>query len=478
MTDIRYICISDLHLGEEDSILTAINNDGVDTNNPSPVMIELVRCLKELVSKNEGDEKPTIILNGDILELALSTPDISAMVFERFMELFMRKEEELFEKIIFVPGNHDHHLWEHARETQYLDYIKRHPDKKLLLPWHKTEMFLEELDNPPHCDFLESILNRYASEEEAIFAKDLNILVAYPNLGLRSTNSGRCIVIHHGHFIESAYRLMSTLKAVISSIDEDIPEDIQELEAENFAWIDFLWSALGQSGDVGAKVETLYEHMHNSEHMKQHISEMAENLAKKYDLPKIPGDWLEKEIIKLFFEWAFDEFSKRERLVLNRKIGEEIKKGISLYLKPTYKQIKDECGEWKPFELIFVFGHTHKPFEEHVKIDWLGRTVPVYNTGGWVVDTVHPNTACGGSVVLIDDELNLVSLRMYKENDNPYTYCVKVKPVDGNGKENPFYDRICGLVNCEKEPWKEFSSKVYSEVYEREKRLDERLRKL
>lgn len=478
MTDIRYVCISDLHLGEEDSILTAINNDGVDTNNPSPVMVELVRCLKELVSKNEGDKKPTLILNGDILELAMSTTDISAMVFERFLELFMRKGEELFEKIVFVPGNHDHHLWEHARETQYLEYIKRHPNRKLLAPWHKTEMFLEELDNPPHCHFLESILNRYASEEEAIFAKDLNILVAYPNLGLRSTNNGRCIVIHHGHFIESEYRLMSTLKAVINGIDEEIPEDIQELEAENFAWIEFLWSAVGRSGDAGAEVEVLYEHMCNCEHMKKHISKMAESLAKKYDLPKIPGDWVEKEIIQLFFEWAFDKFSKRERMVLNRKIGEEIKKGISLYLKTTCNQIKDECDGWKPSELVFVFGHTHKPLEDRVKIEWLDGTVPVYNTGGWVVDTVYPNPACGGSVVLIDAELNLASLRMYKENDNPDAYCVEVKAVDEDGKGNPFYDRICELVDCEKEPWKEFSSKAYSEVYEREKRLDERLREL
>jgi len=119
VTDIRYVCLSDLHLGEEDSILTALNENVVDSDNPSPVMIELVKCLKELILKNKGTRKPTLILNGDILELALSTTNISTMVLERLLELFMKKEEELFEKIIYIPGNHDHHMWEQIRETQY-----------------------------------------------------------------------------------------------------------------------------------------------------------------------------------------------------------------------------------------------------------------------------------------------------------------------------------------------------------------------
>ncbi|WP_445474558.1 hypothetical protein ACT9XH_09280 [Methanococcoides methylutens] len=86
-----------------------------------------------------------MILNGDILELALSTTEVSAMVFERFMELITKDGEELFGQIIYVPGNHDHHIWEHTRETQYLGYNERHPQQELPAPWHKTEMFVEGL---------------------------------------------------------------------------------------------------------------------------------------------------------------------------------------------------------------------------------------------------------------------------------------------------------------------------------------------
>ena len=84
---IKYVCISDMHMGEEDSLLTALKNGEVDCKNPSPVMVELVKCLRHLLSENEdqGDIKPTLIANGDILEMALCDIHQSATVFDRFL---------------------------------------------------------------------------------------------------------------------------------------------------------------------------------------------------------------------------------------------------------------------------------------------------------------------------------------------------------------------------------------------------------
>jgi hypothetical protein len=73
MPDIRYVCLSDTHFGEEDSLLTNLKTASTDTepSQPSPVMEQLVACLRYLISKNAEKRKPTLILNGDILELAL-----------------------------------------------------------------------------------------------------------------------------------------------------------------------------------------------------------------------------------------------------------------------------------------------------------------------------------------------------------------------------------------------------------------------
>ena len=65
-----------------------------------------------------------------------------------------------------------------------------------------------------------------------------------------------------------------------------------------------------------------------------------------------------------------------------------------------------------------MFGHTHKPFEEVRNFDaYLGDGVPVYNTGGWVVETVDPAPLHGGAAVLLNENLDVASLRLYNEAD-------------------------------------------------------------
>jgi len=95
---------------------------------------------------SRGKKKPTLILNGDIFELALCATNDAAMAFERFIELVLKKGRELFDnRIIFVPGNHDHHLWETAREVQYADYYVKNlePGCEIKKPWHYTKLFFD-----------------------------------------------------------------------------------------------------------------------------------------------------------------------------------------------------------------------------------------------------------------------------------------------------------------------------------------------
>ena len=130
--------------------------------------------------------------------------------------------------------------------------------------------------------------------------------------------------------------------------------------------------------------------------------------------------------------------------------------------------------------MTIVFGHTHKPFQKDMKNfsgypGWLN----IYNTGGWVVETVLSESIHGGAVVLIDSELNATSLRMYNEADDPQQYRVNVEEArHANDKSNPFYEEINGLVNPEQDPWKTFSEIVASAVRERAKNLHARVKRL
>jgi len=98
MPDIRYVCLSDMHFGEEDSLLTNLNKRTarVDVAEASPVLIRMAEGLRTLIGKNVNLEiKPTLILNGDILELALCSTSDASMAFLRFIELVMEEGNEL-----------------------------------------------------------------------------------------------------------------------------------------------------------------------------------------------------------------------------------------------------------------------------------------------------------------------------------------------------------------------------------------------
>ena len=135
MADIRYVIVSDLHFGAENSVLTTLNERpatatetgfSVDPQRSSPALSGLVDGLREL-TRGQG-RPPTLILAGDVLDLALSLDEVCAMVFRLFAHLAFSDGSPVFEPVIhYVPGNHDHHQWEVARESQYAGYVSGQP---------------------------------------------------------------------------------------------------------------------------------------------------------------------------------------------------------------------------------------------------------------------------------------------------------------------------------------------------------------
>ena len=106
MSNIRYICLSDLHFGQNTGVLSCVKKKNesyeIDPFVASKTLNGLTDVLKLIIKKNnKAKKKPTLILIGDILELALNTTNFSAMVFERFIELIMPEGAEMFDDIIF-----------------------------------------------------------------------------------------------------------------------------------------------------------------------------------------------------------------------------------------------------------------------------------------------------------------------------------------------------------------------------------------
>jgi hypothetical protein len=408
--EIRYVCLSDLHLGEPDSILTP--PDSSDSNvNPSTadsLLEQLVICLEDLLADNHSNTRPTLILNGDALELAFGTFNQALSNFEHLAGLLL--ERELFEKLIYIPGNHDHHIWEIARETQYANVVAGHVHPDELPPLRHVTSLREREAVPAY--LLNKIIERIHPPHGSSDSEH-EVLVVYPNLAILDGVRDRCVVVHHGHYVEPLYHFFSSLRRWLFP-DRPLAQSIDEIEEENFAWIEFIWSLLGRSGGAGADMRALFRMLRNTEEFDDFADDLARRTVKHVDVAWIPGDVLERLALKKLLTWTAPRLSG-ERSIRRGAFSAEVRRGIERYLfGPTYRQLRDEVGH-VPVEVTFVFGHTHKPFEAVIEDPERGKSVEVYNTGGWPIDSREPFQAIGASILFMNARLDVASLRIYND---------------------------------------------------------------
>ena len=223
-------------------------------------------------------------------------------------------------------------------------------------------------------------------------------------------------------------------------------------------------------------MERLYEKIQDTEQFKKLLYNLADSLAREYDLPGW-GDAMEAGILKLIISAAVDRAVKTERTHTGRALSEEAEKGLWDYMNgPLKEQILRERSETMPQDVTFVFGHTHKPFQEDMNFKNYPGWVNVYNTGGWVVETVDPELAHGGAVVLVDERLNVAAVRCYNESGNSEDYKVSVEEAThGPEQKNPFCTRIKGFVKPSKQPWRSFSDSIARAVRVRAQNLRARI---
>ncbi len=462
---IRYVCLSDTHFGAENSILTKLapNSAKADPDNPSAVLSHLIEGLRTIIGADKAIPKPRLLLNGDILELALATDNVAAMVFDRFIDLAFAPGQELFDNtILYVPGNHDHHLWETARELQYAQWVLSRPvDEELMPPWHVTTLLQSEKSPFPEAALLTALVQRRRGDR-------LRVQVVYPNFGVPSDDGERIVVFHHGHFVEPIYTLMSTAKRVLFPGQEEGLE-VWDWESDNFAWIDFFWSCLGRSGEAGDDVGLVYDMLQEP----GALAALAANLASAGSgrapaLVRPELRFVASEIIKFIAR----RVKTRERAQPTVLLSQSAEVGLNRYLaQPLFRQASKECLDLAKRELTFVFGHTHKPFEQARTVAPFERPIKVYNTGGWVVDTVRPAPLQGAAVVLVDDRCRAVSIRLYNQADTPGSYRVTIsEPLDASDE---FRDEIAASLSLSSAPWSDLSAAIGEAVAIRHRILPE-----
>jgi UDP-2,3-diacylglucosamine pyrophosphatase LpxH len=467
VTAIRWVCISDLHLGALNSVLTNVTGDGerVDASAPSPVLTALGACLRAL--RQPGQDPPELIVLGDLFELALTAPEDASATFSQFIGAVLPGQQDaaVAPALRFVPGNHDHHLWTRATDDRYLRMLEEGlvgapgPGDR-----HATHLLPANDRMPVRDRFIEILAKRVDS------AQAVTVEQSYPNLGLVGDAGKRAVILSHGHFIEPLYRMMSLLDTVFGSPRAGAVEAWQ-LEADNGGWIDFFWSSMGDSGDIMRVTRTLYESLQSHEAMHAEI-EAIERAIKAAGRGRGRSDVEAHTVAGLLRACVGTAVRERHRPGI--ALSPHAEEGLLTYLGGAVAtQSVAEIGH--PEDVTFVFGHTHKPFIESRTTPAFPTPVQVVNTGGWVVDTPQRNPVKGASVILIDDQLNVASLRCYSESDDASSYRVRIDPVNASGP-NELVDQLSATIDPTRDPWAGFAQAIQSAVDDRGRQLADRLR--
>ena len=442
MAGIRWMCLSDLHLGALNSLLTPVDVDGerVDPGKVSPVVPALSEALSTLCT---GDEPAELIVLGDLFDLALGTAADAGVTFAQFITALRPagREAVVGPRIRYVPGNHDHHLWTRARGASFIDHIRGLPATEPL-PYeaHATHLLPEEDPYPVRDTLIELLARRAASSAQIVVEQ------SYPNFGVVAPGGRRAVVFSHGHFIEPLYRVMSTLEDFRQNRPPD-PMAPEDLEAENGAWIDFFWSSMGDSGGLGRWARKLYESLQSDEAVEAEIEAIRRGFSRR-PRSRIRGH-LEGLLVDGGLTTAVKRSMRRERHEPD-VLSDKGRSGLIAYLSEAVaRQMRDE--RWTPTEVAFVFGHTHKPFVETEASTGLPGPGTVINTGGWVADEVEPEEHKGAAVILLDDDLNVAVVRCFgKGTRDGHGVIVEGPPDDA---ENPLVKQVADHVAAADGVW-------------------------
>lgn len=471
MLNIKYICLSDLHLGSPSALLMgdaagqAVADDLRDTFAKS-----LVKTVAAFYPDGPPATLPGIVLLGDIFDLSLGTPRAAIDGFDAFIKALKKHGAQKWLGVfIFVPGNHDHELWTVTR-FNHMARVQWGNDGYV----HTTRAFCPPNENPVAA-LVDQVLrdNGFPAGGNGPPASTY-----YPNMGLISPDGRRVVVLHHGHYVEAMYRVVSNLTAALEGMP-DMTVDAETLERLNASWIDFIWSSAGDNGLLGAEVGRAHDALltggKDIRFNRRLARVLTEKLSETLPLPRTSNarEWLDI-MARAAVDGLLGSASQMERFSYQIALGTDGLAGLKSYLSDTVlRQFADEVPGGEIDELTFVFGHTHKPFESRLNAPGFKIPPAIYNTGGWDVDTPIFGTRLGAAAVFIDEDLNVASLRLCdvpRDADHPAPSKVRVATADGVSAGNPLAEGLEKAIDATRDDWQAFAA-VAVEGYRSKQRI-------
>ena len=471
----NYVCLSDLHLGARYSILSSRDeHTRFKAKDRSLCFTQLADGLRDLIPKVYDGQPPKLILLGDIVDFSFASMSDIVEALEVMIDVFFPDgESPMFQKeIIFIPGNHDHRFWQNEKDKLFLDSFdqsKRQSNEDL--HYQTSDLFRSD-----------SLPSQFLNQLPKARAKGLSFELRYPNWALYRAATGdtqsKQIVFHHGHYIEPLYRLMTTVNQVISNIDDP---DIEELERQNGSWIHFFWSSLGASPAQRDATVLLFDIMQNPSATYQYSQKLAKMMADFLSTQvgmspsnEVINSLTVEKLLTGILSATLGKGFHAERACIDSALSDEGWEGLHWYLSsPLHQQIIEDSktrglrqsSDTKTIETdtTFVFGHTHKPFQDMLGVTGYDAPVKLLNSGGWVVDEADFSSVQGGAAIFIDEGLNTASLRLFQAPVNGHMPEVMAEGVyHDEAESNPLLSKMRDQLDQSK--WDNFQSSVQAAI--------------
>ncbi|MBN2102446.1 metallophosphoesterase [bacterium] len=394
------IAMSDLHLGKPENYLH-VSDPAYDKNREA--VIEMLRKL---------GPQDQLILNGDLMELSLAGWDD---VYEDLKSFFgILSEGGPYQKIIYIPGNHDHHFWRMLVEQTNITGRMIHggsPPSNEMYPYCFVDVRFSSHETHEPCEAVLPHLWPDNHEVPEFVIKYPHHLFAVPNQRKVPTY----YFFTHGHFLEPLFK-------PINFIIE--PAHLEELEAFNNVWLEAFDYDLGHAGRMSERIYEMERIWQEGGYKAQQTVRQIFKEIQKVLMEAMHLRWWKSLIVKCVLGFIFKQvplYSLNKKgdlfqMPLDDKMIGRIAHYIEKYVLNRYQ--KGKAREYflpvdadipKPFS--FVFGHTHQPTQKPEPVEIQGLEFSISNTGGWLrSDNQQSNGVNAGVQLIHADGMEWISL--------------------------------------------------------------------
>jgi len=436
------VVISDIHIGDEAGIIRRQATKGYSSAATGlfvrDIFLEFQEKVATVAAGMPNKRIPYLILNGDGWDVAIRNVDEVADLSQSLFAAL--RVDEYFDQILFIPGNHDHHLWVMLQTQTCVvrplekatgssagpSAITKLVDTKVQAFPHEQSGVLDLATGELTIPGVKPPYDGHVFLSGLTGAKRIPINVVYPNLYLVPAGGGdtSSILVTHGHFFELAWRLLTDVLAQLL-VREHVRTDLVNLEMLNSPVTEFFNFSLAQVGPVSTLVNRVYNEARNGQKPPE-LDLALDSLADFADRAiEFHGDGLWSDFVSMLKEKGSDAAIKAVKSLVESLLRSALrgaKRGslamsgarhdahfldrpetldfIDLYITMSRrKQPNLQIG-------TVIFGHTHEAFPRRTRPLRESGEVSFWNTGG----LVGLNGQCDFMPLMVDGAGNVSAL--------------------------------------------------------------------